>query len=72
MESFKGDWAIPSKKIDGFKAKEKNSHFWTSLEMILKWLEQQEDIIDKDYLRMGIENSLKENYNLQKTFYEID
>jgi hypothetical protein len=41
-----------------------NSHFWTDLNQLLEHLKYQE--ITKEYLKIGLENTLKQGYNLKE------
>ncbi len=46
-----------------------NSHYWTDLNMLLNYLKFHPSlkIIDlKEYLMTGIENTLKQGYDIQK------
>lgn len=47
-----------------------NSHFWTDINQILEWLKahkMREKTIDIEFLRIGLENTLKNGYNIRKT-----
>jgi len=42
-----------------------NSHFWTDLNQLLENLKHED--ISMEYLKIGLENTLKHGYNLTKT-----
>ena len=43
-----------------------NSHFWTSLDQMLEFLKYKGETVDKQYLKEGIENTIKEGYDLAR------
>lgn len=43
----------------------RNSQFWTSIEMLLNWIDHQK-VIDPEYLRIGLKNTLKQGYQIRK------
>ena len=44
---------------------EPNSHFWTSIEMLINCIKTDPNC-DKEYLIKGLENTLKQGYDLRR------
>ncbi len=43
-----------------------DSHYWVSLESMLEFLKYKGETVDKQYLKTGIENTIKEGYGLAR------
>ena len=43
-----------------------DSHYWVYLESMLEFLKYKGETVDKQYLKTGIENTIKEGYGLAR------
>jgi hypothetical protein len=43
-----------------------NSHYWPSIETLINYLELTPDTINREYLIIGLKNSLEHGYDLRK------
>jgi hypothetical protein len=81
LHGFKGDFTLRTKPIEMWAGTQinqviENSQFWTSIQMIINFLEQhpafntEQEL--RDYMKQGLENTITKGYNLEKRTYVID
>lgn len=45
-----------------------NSHYWSSIETLINYLELTPETINRKYLIIGLKNSLEHGYDLRKNY----
>lgn len=60
----------PMSDADYYLQVNRNSHFWTDLNQLINAFELQSEMLTKEYLLIGLNNTVKNGYKLKPTFKE--